>query len=102
MQGFTAFNGSHPDAAGGPVGDGGFDRITVEHNFARITTYHGVTLDDCRACVIRHNRAESLPNPTAPRARAWIKVNRSPDAVLCDNAAVDGFVMGGERCRKDS
>ena len=83
------------------VNDGGFDRIIVEHNFARVTTYHGISLDECRHCVVRHNRAESLPNPAFPRARAWIKLSRPVESIDCDNHAVGGYTSGGGRCRDD-
>ena len=101
MQGFTAFNGVHPDATGARVGDGGFDRIIVERNVARVSTYHGVTIDDCRHCIVRHNHAESLPNAVSPRVRAWIRVDRGEDTIDCDNHAVGGVTTGSGRCRDD-
>ena len=102
MQGFTAFNHARPDATGKTVDDGGFDRITVENNHARVTTYHGVTLYDCRRCVVRHNRVESLPNAAAPRARAWVKLINSDDAVACDNRAEGGYTATGGKCREEN
>ncbi len=99
-QGFTAFNHARPDKAGNMVDDGGFDRIRIENNHARVSTYHGVTVYSCRNCVIRHNRVETLPNPANPRIRAWVKVIDSDDAILCDNKAEAGFAAGGGRCRE--
>jgi len=98
-QGFTAFNHSRPDATGKMVDDGGFDRITVENNHARVSTWHGVTVYSCRGCIVRHNRVETLPNPTNPRIRAWIKLVDSDDAVVCDNRADIGYAAGTGRCR---
>ena len=93
MQGFSAFSG---------IADGGFDRITVEHNHARVTAWHGVALYNCRHCIVRHNRVESLPNPQYPAARAWIKVVGGADVTNCDNIAVDWPQFPGRgRCRHE-
>jgi len=102
MQGFTAFNHVRPDASGIPVNDGGFDRITIENNIAKVSSYHGVTLAECRDCIVRHNRAQSLPNPAFPRARAWIKVIGGANVVNCDNLA-ESFPRdpGRGRCPAD-
>jgi hypothetical protein len=82
MQGFTAFNHVRKG-----IDDGGFDRITIEHNFARITAYHGVTVMNCRDCIIRHNRVETLPNARNPRSLTWIKVIGGDGVTNCDNVA---------------
>lgn len=82
MQGFTMFNHIRDG-----VDDGGFDRITVEHNFVKVTVWHGIFVGACRNCIVRHNRAESIPNPAFPRARAWIKAE-GENVVNCDNIAV--------------
>ena len=88
MQGFTGF-------------DGPYDRITIEHNFAKVTVYHGITLYDCRNCLVRHNRADSLPNPKYPNARAWIQVKGGTDIVNCDNRAkAYPDDVGRKRCRR--
>jgi parallel beta-helix repeat protein len=101
-QGFTAFNHTSPDATGKVVDDGGFDRITVENNHAKVSTYHGVTLYDCRHCIVRNNRAESLPNAQYPRSRAWIKTIRATDLTMCGNVAVDyPRDPGQQRCSAD-
>ena len=87
MQGFTAF-------------DGPYDRITIENNFAKVTAWHGVALFDCRHCIVRHNRTESLPNPKYPEARAWIKTLRGSDVIECDNRAKDfPDAPGRQKCK---
>lgn len=73
-QGFTGF-------------DGPYERITIEHNFAKVTVYHGITIYDCHDCIVRHNRADSLPNPKYPKARAWIQIKGGTNVVNCDNRA---------------
>ena len=96
-QGFTGFNHVRNG-----VDDGGFDRIVVENNVARVGSYHGVTLMDCRKCVVRNNRAETIPNPAFPKLRAWIKVVRGTDTVACGNVAKDfPGDIGSERCRDE-
>ena len=92
--GFTAFNHVRNG-----VDDGGFDRITIENNHAKVSAFHGVTVYGCRDCIIRHNRVETLPDPANPRVRAWIKAVNSSGAVLCDNKAEGGSADGGGRCR---
>ena len=88
MQGFTAF-------------DGPYDRITIEHNFAHVTNYHGIALFDCRHCAVRHNRVESMRNPYAREVRAWIKVVGGTDVINCDNLAVDYPDFPGRgRCKR--
>lgn len=101
MQGFTAFNHIKPDATGRQVDEGGFDRIVVEYNHARVMTYHGVTINACRNCIVRHNRAETMPNPAVPRLRTWIHADGA-GLIFCDNHA-EAFPggPGSERCRKD-
>lgn len=96
-QGFTAFNHVRDG-----VDDGGFDRITVENNVARVGSYHGVTVMDCRHCSVRNNRVETQPDPLNPKIRAWIKVVRGSDTVACGNVAKDfPGADGSERCRAD-
>lgn len=88
MQGFTAF-------------DGPYDRITVDHNFARVTNYHGIAVFDCRHCLVRHNRVESMPNLVHPEVRAWVKVQGGEDVTNCDNRAKDfPDLPGRKRCRR--
>ncbi len=88
MQGFTAF-------------DGPYDRITFEHNFARVATYHGITVTDCRHCLVRHNRVESMANAGHPEVRAWVKVVGGEDVINCDNRAKDfPDLPGRKRCRR--
>ncbi len=99
MQGFTMFNHVRPDDEGKPTDDGGFDRITVENNVARVTNWHGIAVYSCRHCLVRHNRVESLPNPQFPKARAWIKVVGGEDVTSCDNRALSWpGDAGRERC----
>ena len=87
MQGFTAF-------------DGPYDRITVEHNFAKFTFWHGIAIFDCNNCQIRHNRVDSLPNPKFPNARAWILVKGGSANIACDNRAkAYPDNPGTKRCR---
>lgn len=95
MQGFTMFNHVRNG-----VDDGGFDRITIENNLARVTNYNGIAVSACRQCIVRHNRVESLPNPAYPRTRAWIKVDTSGGTISCDNLAVSfPNDPGRGRCR---
>ncbi len=93
-QGFTAFNHVRDG-----VDDGGFDRITIEYNHAKVSAYHGVTVYSCRGCIIRHNRVETLPNPTNPRVHAWIKAMNSSGTVMCDNKAEGSVADGSGRCK---
>ncbi|MBV8973231.1 MAG: right-handed parallel beta-helix repeat-containing protein [Sphingomonadaceae bacterium] len=99
MQGFTMFNHARPDKTGRTVDDGGFDRVTIDNNTAKVTTWWGVGAYDCRACIVRHNRVETLPGAADPRIRAWIKLVRG-DATTCDNRARDSTVpTEREPCR---
>lgn len=99
MQGFTAFNHIIPDATGKMVDEGGFDRIIVENNHAKVMTYHGVTINACRHCIVRHNRAETMANPAVPRLRTWIHAD-GEGLIFCDNHA-EAFpgADGSGRCR---
>ena len=76
MQGFTGF-------------DGPLDRVVLENNFVKVTAWHGIALYDCHDCILRHNRAESMPNPHYPDARAWIKFQGGANNIDCDNRAKD-------------
>lgn len=98
MQGITMFNHVRPDKEGKQVDDGGFDRITVTDNKLRIGQYHAITMQDCRNCVARNNVIETLPDRKNPRARAWLKFNRSTVAA-CGNK-VESFpdAPGTARC----
>ncbi len=94
MQGFTLFNHIRDG-----VDDGGFDRITIENNHARVKAYWGIGAYDCRNCVVRHNRVETISDPDKPRLHAWVKLIRG-DAVNCDNRARSlPDDVGHERCR---
>ncbi len=98
MQGFTLFNHARPDATGNKVDDGGFDRVTIENNFAKVQSYWGIGAVECRACVIRHNRVETDPATPNPRVRAWIKA--TGDVTMCDNRARSfPGAPGSGRCR---
>ena len=88
VQGFTGFNHVRPDKTGKIVNDGGYDRITIENNLSRVSSYHGVTINECRGCIVRNNRAETLPDVLHPKVRAWIKVIDSPNLTMCGNVAV--------------
>lgn len=94
-QGFTMFNHVRDG-----VDDGGFDRITVERNHARVSSYHGIAVYSCRDCIVRHNRVETLPNPLNPRIRSWVKVIGGT-VVNCDNVA-ESFPNdpGRAKCRE--
>lgn len=98
-QGFTGFNHIRPDANGTPTDDGGFDRIVIENNTAKVSYYHGISLYNCRKCVIRNNHVETLPNPDVPRMHAWIKIVGG-DVLACGNT-VQSFPGGPEtqRCK---
>ena len=101
MQGFNGFNHVRPDATGRQVDDGGYDRITVENNHAQVSYWHGIYFNACRHCVVRHNRAETLPNPAYPKTRAWIKVE-GEDNIVCENVAVAyPGAPGSGRCRAE-
>lgn len=99
-QGFTGFNHIRQDADGKPVDDGGFDRIVVENNTAKVSFHHAISFYDCRDCVIRNNHVETLPNPDNPRVRAWIKVVNGTNVIACGNT-VASFPGGPEarRCK---
>lgn len=99
-QGFTGFNHVRPDASGKDTDDGGFDRIVIENNTAKVGYYHGISLYNCRKCAIRNNRVETMPNPDNPRVHAWILSVESPDIIACGNTVVS--TPGGpesKRCK---
>lgn len=94
-QGFTMFNHIRDG-----VDDGGFDRITIENNHARVSSYQAIAVYSCRDCVVRHNRVETLPNPLYPKVRAWVKVTGGSNVLNCDNLA-ESFPAdpGRDKCR---
>lgn len=99
-QGFTGFNHVRPNAAGKDIDDGGFDRIVIENNTAKVGYYHGISLYTCRKCIIRNNRVETMPNPDNPRVHAWIMYVDSPDMIACGNTVASA--PGGpetKRCK---
>lgn len=73
MQGFTGFN--HIQEG---VDDGGFDRIKIIGNTVHSINPNGVTVNDCRDCVIADNMMRRLPD-----ARFPIKT-RAPRCLRCD------------------
>lgn len=82
------------------VDDGGFDRITISNNVVRSMQYNGIAVGDCRGCVVRDNRVESMPNPNFPRARAWLKAWGKNDVEMCGNV-IASFpdYPGQQRCK---
>ncbi len=97
MAGITGFNHIRNG-----VDDGGFDRITVEHNYVKVSAYHGITIAPCRNCVVRHNRAETRPDPQFPHLHTWIKTS-GEGTINCDNIAADWpRDPGTARCRDGS
>ena len=81
MQGFTGFNHVRQG-----VDDGGFDRVRLTGNMVRSTAPNGVTLSDCRDCVIADNVTDRLPNARFPVktrtprcSRCEIRSNRDSD-----------------------
>lgn len=99
MQGFTMFNHSRPDKDGNIVDDGGFDRITVTGNVVRSMQYDGITLMDCRDCVVRDNSVETLPNPKDARIRSWLKFKGSTVAACGNKVSAFPDSPGTELCR---
>lgn len=82
MQGITMFNHVRNG-----VDDGGFDRIRIENNVVKVTSWHGIFVGSCRGCVVRHNRAATLAGAADPRIKAWIKASGDDALVFCDNLA---------------
>lgn len=98
-QGFTGFNHIRPDRDGKPVDDGGFDRIVIENNTAKVGYYHAISLYNCRKCIVRNNHVETMFNPDYPRVRAWIKIIDS-DAIACGNTSKSfPGTVETQRCR---
>ena len=83
MQGITGFNHIRDG-----IDDGGFDRVIIDHNFVKVAAWHGIFVSSCRNCVVRHNRAETLPDPQFPRLRTWIR-GIGDETIVCDNFATD-------------
>lgn len=75
MQGISLFDGIKD---GVPMG--GFDRVKISGNTVLITEANGVTAMNCRSCVVRDNKVNSLPNYTY---RAQLNVSGS--VVNCGN-----------------
>lgn len=44
------------------IPDGGFDRVTIRNNKILNTMAQGIAVSNCRACVVRDNEVNSLPN----------------------------------------
>lgn len=57
MQGISLFNHTRDG-----VNDGGFDRVTIRGNSVLITVGPGISVTACRACTVRDNTVDSLPN----------------------------------------
>ena len=81
MQGFTGFNHVRQG-----MDDGGFDRVRLTGNMVRSTAPNGVTLSDCRDCIIADNVTDRLPSgrfpvkTRTPRcSRCEIRSNRDSD-----------------------
>lgn len=77
MQGIALFNHVRKG-----VDDGGFDRVTIANNIVKSTFYNGIVLTDCRECVARDNRIDTLPNP---KARAWLMARGTGEVAMCGN-----------------
>ena len=80
MQGISMFNHVRDG-----VDDGGFDRVSVIGNDVKISLYyHGIAAYNCRECLIRDNRVETIPT-TGSRARAWIRPAGEGSVTMCGN-----------------
>lgn len=82
------------------VDDGGFDRITISNNVVRSMQYNGIAIGDCRDCVVRDNRVETMANPAIPKARAWLKSWGKGNIEMCGNV-IPSFpdYPGQQRCK---
>ncbi len=89
-QGITMFNHIR-----GGVDDGGFDRIRVENNTISVKQWHGIAMYNCRDCVIRNNRVDTIPNG---RIKAWIKTVDSSNVKACGNVASGWSRSVDKRC----
>jgi len=89
-QGITAFNHVRDG-----VDDGGFDRIRIEDNHVNVAQWHGITVYNCRACVVRRNRVDTIPNG---RITAWIKFIES-DVEACGNVVSGYGTNEDKRCK---
>jgi hypothetical protein len=90
-QGITGFNHIRDG-----VDDGGFDRIRVEDNKVAVKQWHGITLTNCRSCVVRRNRVDTIPNG---RIQAWIKFIES-DVEACGNVISAYGEKEDKRCKE--
>lgn len=89
-QGITGFNHVR-----GGVDDGGFDRIRVEDNHVTVKYWHGITFYNCRSCIARRNRVDTMPNG---RIKAWIKFIAS-DVEACGNVVSAYSENEDKRCK---
>ncbi len=89
-QGITMFNHIRNG-----VDDGGFDRIRVEDNHVSVAQWHGISLYACRACVVRRNRVDTIPNG---RIQAWIKFIES-DVEACGNVVSAYGLAEDKHCK---
>ncbi len=97
MQGVSMFN-----HARNGVDDGGFDRVTVIGNDVKISTYyHGIAAYNCRECLIRDNRVETIPSAN-PKARAWIKTAGDGSVTMCGNKILSFPTWDGQQKCKAS
>jgi hypothetical protein len=92
-QGFTFFN----------PGQGGYDRITMQHNFAQIEYWHAFTVMEGRKTVIRDNIALPMPGAKAqsyPFQAILPWVYTTGEAVACGNVvAAQASRYGTGACR---
>ena len=81
--------------------DGPYDHLKIEYNIAHTMYYHGISVFDCRNCIVRHNRVETIFNPQHPEVKAWIQLIRGEGNTNCDNKSGDFPQLPGRQpCSK--
>lgn len=80
------------------VDDGGFDRIVIENNNIRVSSYHGVTLYASRGGRVRNNQIATIPglfNPKPPHrpVMAGLRLIGNVNVAACGNT-VEGRTSG--------
>jgi hypothetical protein len=89
----------------GNTGQGGYDRITIRDNDLRLSgAWHGISVYEGRAIVIRNNRILPIPGTRQPRCDhpltyPWVYAPDS-DALACGNVvAAQANRYGTGKCR---
>lgn len=103
MQGIFLGNGVRDG-----VSDGGYDRVVIEGNQIRVTSWHGISVSTARGLIVRNNQISTVPgstmtNPPYYRISAWLKIVKSSDVIACGNSVENAKDRTGlERCPRET